>query len=108
MKLYKYRSIENLDRDLSLYSSNYFWASSKEELNDENEFTYNAGPFFEELKVYERLEKNISGTNSNISNVLTSAKDLFNHAQNSGVFSLSTNSKDSGMWSLYASKGKGR
>ena len=107
MKLYKYRSIENLDRDLSLYSSNYFWASSKEELNDENEVTYNAGPFFEELKVYERLEKNISGTNSNISNVLTSAKDLFNHAQNSGVFSLSTNSKDSGMWSLYASKGKG-
>ena len=59
------------------------------------------------MKVYERLEKTISGTNSNISNILTSAKDLFNHAQNSGVFSLSTNSKDSGMWSLYASKGKG-
>ena len=41
MKLYKYRTSENLDRDLSLYSNNYFWASSKEELNDENEFTYN-------------------------------------------------------------------
>lgn len=59
------------------------------------------------MKVYERLEKTISGTNSNISNILTSAKDLFNHAQNSGVFSLSTDFKDSGMWSLYASKGAG-
>lgn len=107
MKLYKYRTSENLDRDLEIYSKNYFWASSKEDLNDENEFTYNSGPFFEELKVYERLEKTISGTNSNISNILTSAKDLFNHAQNSGVFSLSTDFKDSGMWSLYASKGAG-
>lgn len=107
MKLYKYRTSENLDSDLEIYSKNYFWASSKEDLNDENEFTYNSGPFFEELKVYERLEKTISGTNSNISNILTSAKDLFNHAQNSGVFSLSTDFKDSGMWSLYASKGAG-
>lgn len=82
-------------------------ASSKESLNDEDEFTYNAEPFFEELKVYEKLEKTLLGTNSSVSNVIESAKDLFNHAQNSGVFSLSTDSKDSGMWSLYASKGKG-
>lgn len=107
MKLYKYRTSENLERDLALYSENYFWASSKESLNDENEFTYNAEPFFEELKVYEKLEKTLLGTNSSVSNVIESAKDLFNHAQNSGVFSLSTDFKDSGMWSLYASKGAG-
>lgn len=107
MKLYKYRTSENLERDLALYSENYFWASSKESLNDENEFTYNAEPFFEELKVYEKLEKTLFGTNSSVSNVIESAKDLFNHAQNSGVFSLSKDPKDSGMWSLYASKGKG-
>ena len=41
MKLYMYRTVENLDRDLDIYSKNYFWASSKEDLNDENEFTYN-------------------------------------------------------------------
>lgn len=96
-----------MERDLALYSENYFWASSKESLNDENEFTYNAEPFFEELKVYEKLEKTLFGTNSSVSNVIESAKDLFNHAQNSGVFSLSKDPKDSGMWSLYASKGKG-
>lgn len=107
MKLYKYRTVENLDRDLDLYSKNYFWASSKEDLNDENEFTYNSGPFFEELKVYKKLEKTLFGKKSSVSRVIESAKDLFNHAQNSGVFSLSTDSKDSGMWSLYASKGKG-
>lgn len=107
MKLYMYRTVENLDRDLDIYSKNYFWASSKEDLNDENEFTYNSGPFFEELKVYKKLEKTLFGKNSSVSRVIESAKDLFNHAQNSGVFSLSTDPKDSGMWSLYASKGKG-
>ena len=107
MKLYKYRTSENLDRDLEIYSKNYFWASSKEDLNDENEFTYNSDPFFEELKVYKKLEKTLFGKNSSVTRVIESAKDLFNHAQNSGVFSLSTDSKDSGMWSLYASKGKG-
>jgi hypothetical protein len=49
MRLYKYRTIENLERDLDLYSKDYFWASSKEELNDENEFTYNVGPLIAEL-----------------------------------------------------------
>jgi hypothetical protein len=107
MKLYKYRTVENLDRDLDLYSKNYFWASSKEDLNDENEFTYNSDPFFEELKVYKKLEKTLFGKNSSVSRVIEYAKDLFNHAQNSGVFSLSTDSKGRGMWSLYASKGKG-
>ena len=75
MKLYKYRTVENLDRDLALYSENYFWASSKENLNDENEFTYNAEPIFEELKVYEKLEKTLLGTNSSVSNVIESEKD---------------------------------
>ena len=107
MKLYKYRTLENLDRDLALYRENYFWASTKEDINDENEFTYNTEPLFEELKTYEKLKKNISGSSSNFNKVLESAKDLLNRAQNSGVFSLSKDPKNSGLWSLYASKGSG-
>lgn len=107
MKLYKYRAIENLERDLALYSENYFWASSKEELNDENEFTYNAGPLLAELEIFAKLEQTIPGTSTNFSVFLESANELFNRARNSGVFSLSTDFKNSVMWSLYASKGAG-
>lgn len=107
MKLYKYRTLENLDRDLDLYRENYFWASTKEDLNDENEFTYNTEPLFEELKIYEKLEKNISGSSSNFNRVLESAKDFFDHAKKSGVFSLSKDPKNNGLWSLYASKSTG-
>lgn len=107
MKLYKYRSIENQDRDLSLYSSNYFWASSKEELNDENEFTYNAGPFFEELKIYENLSKKGLGSLTSVNRVKELAEDFFSYAKSCGVFSLSKDPNESSMWSLYASKGKG-
>lgn len=107
MKLYKYRSIDYLDRDLSLYSNNYFWASSKEELNDENEFTYNVQPFFEELKVYEEIAKKGLGSVESVHRVKDIAEDFFKYAKSCGVFSLSKNPNEDSMWSLYASKGEG-
>ena len=107
MRLYKYRSIDNLDRDLSLYSNNYFWASSKEELNDENEFTYNVQPFFEELKVYEEIAKKGLGSAESVHRVKEIAEDFFKYAKSCGVFSLSKNPNEDSMWSLYASKGEG-
>lgn len=107
MKLYKYRTLENLDRDLALYRENYFWASTKEDLNDENEFTYNVRPLFEKLKIFENLEKIQLGINSNFYKVYESAKDIFDHAKKSGVFSLSKDPKNNGLWSLYASKSTG-
>ena len=107
MRLYKYRSIDNLDRDLSLYSNNYFWASSKEELNDENEFTYNVQPFFEELEVYEEIAKKGLGSAESVHRVKEIAEDFFKYAKSCGVFSLSKNPNEDSMWSLYASKGEG-
>lgn len=107
MKLYKYRSIDYLDRDLSLYCNNYFWASSKEELNDENEFTYYVGPFFEELKVYEHLANTGMEVLTSVNRVKELAEDFFSYAKSCGVFSLSKNPNEDSMWSLYASKGEG-
>lgn len=109
MILYKYRSIDNLDRDMALYGKNCFWASTKEELNDENEFTYNAGPFYAELHAYEHVAKVLpdSSALNSILKVRHAADDIFKHANTCGVFSLSKSQKESSMWSLYASKGAG-
>lgn len=81
MKLYKYRSIDTLDRDLLLYNGNYFWASTKEELNDENEFTYDVGAFFEEIKLLEKLALKNTKARASINRVKDIAEDLFEHAK---------------------------
>lgn len=107
MNLYKYRSVENLERDLALYSRNCFWASTKDELNDENEFTFDAGPFLAELKVYEHLAHKSLAAGKSVSQVRQAANSLFNYSKTCGVFSLSESPQISKMWSLYASRGKG-
>lgn len=48
--LYKYRSIENINRDLKCLEENYFWASKIEELNDEQECLHNSKTLREKIK----------------------------------------------------------
>lgn len=102
--LYKYRCIENINRDLKCLEENYFWASKIEELNDEQECFYNNKALTEMLDAVPMLFPNHKGS-------ITRVKDAFEileqSIKNVGVFSLSRNAVIPSMWASYASDMRG-
>lgn len=48
--LYKYRSVDNLDRDLKMLSDNSFYASDIKHLNDDQECYFNSEMFIASLE----------------------------------------------------------
>lgn len=86
--LYKYRSIENINRDLKSLEENYFWASKIEELNDEQECLYNSKTLREKINVlcalFPNCKESINRVNETFSTLERSIKNI-------GIFSLSRN-----------------
>lgn len=106
MKLYKYRSANNLERDLNTFGQNNFYASAVNELNDNKELRFNHDKIDDVLDV---LRKAYHGSTicDSIENVKKSALDLFNTVNHCGVFSLSDSCTLGNMWALYASNRSG-
>lgn len=102
--LYKYRSIENINRDLKCLEENNFWASKIEELNDEQECLYNSKTLREKIKalcaLFPNCRESINRVNEAFSTLERSIKNI-------GIFSLSRNACIPSMWASYASNMKG-
>ena len=102
--LYKYRSIENINRDLKCLEEIYFWASKIEELNDEQECLYNSKTLREKINalcaLFPNCKESINRVNEAFSTLERSIKNI-------GIFSLSRNACIPSMWASYASNMKG-
>ena len=102
--LYKYRCIDNLDRDLKLLSDDTFYASDIKHLNDDQECYFNSKMFIESL---EQLLKTFPNSDQEISKVREEFERVVSFRERIGVFSLSKNPCSGMMWALYASERKG-
>lgn len=100
MKVYKYRSLNK--NNIKSLDENYFWASSKDMLNDPHEGKYSTelvDAFFEH---YSSLDKNHS-----LKNLRTSFDTLQEKIKNCGIFSLSKSFSISPLWAHYSDNHKG-
>lgn len=102
--LYKYRSVDNLDRDLKMLSDDAFYASGIRHLNDDQECYFNSEMFIASL---ERLLKTFPNSDQVISKVREQFESIVSFREQIGVFSLSKNPCSGMMWALYASERKG-
>lgn len=102
--LYKYRSVECLDRDLKTLSNDSFYASDIKHLNDDQECYFNSEMFIASL---EQLLKTFPNSNQVISKVREQFESIVSFREQIGVFSLSKNPCSGVMWALYASERKG-
>ena len=102
--LYKYRSVECLDRDLKTLSDNSFYASDIKHLNDDQECYFNSGMFIASL---EQLLKTFPNSDQVISKVREQFERIVSFREQIGIFSLSKNPCSGMMWALYASERKG-
>lgn len=102
--LYKYRSVECLDRDLKTLSNDSFYASDIKHLNDDQECYFNSEMFIASL---ESLLKTFPNNDQAITKVRENFESLVAFRNQIGVFSLSKNPCSGMMWALYASERKG-
>ena len=102
--LYKYRSVECLDRDLKTLSDNSFYASDIKHLNDDQECYFNSEMFIASLEL---LLKTFPNSDQVISKIREQFESVVSFREQIGVFSLSKNPCSGMMWALYASERKG-
>ncbi len=93
-KVYKYRGISTLDRDLESLASNYFFAPTAESLNDPTEAVFN-----------DRLVSQImSALGSGVSQPFEALIDMRHSV---GIYSLSRVANDELMWAHYGESHQG-
>ena len=83
--LYKYRSVDNLDRDLKMLSDNSFYSSDIKHLNDDQECYFNSEMFIASL---EQLLKTFPNSDQVISKVREQFESIVSFREQIGVFSL--------------------
>lgn len=102
--LYKYRAIENLDRDLATIASDTFFAAGIKNLNDDQECFIDGQLFIDSLRL---LIEACPEIESSIENVKKYFDNIVSCREKAGVFSLSKDPCVGMMWALYASERKG-
>jgi len=106
IKVYKYRGSDDEDifeRDLSSLENNYFWAPTKDELNDPCEGLFKRKNVNSQFQFFEKLlPQNIS-----LSDVQKSFENILNFSNTSGIYSLSTEPLDELLWAHYGNSHKG-
>ena len=98
--LYKYRAIENLDRDLSMEANDSFFAAGIKELNDDQECFLDGQLFVNSLRL---LLKVFPKNGISIEKVKNAFENYVSCRDHVGIFSLSKNPCVGMMWALYAS-----
>ena len=105
MNVFKYRGGDEsiFDRDLKSLEQNWFWAPTREKLNDPCEGMVSPEVLLSQLE----LILNFAGTNDSkvqtaFEKFKTALMDMLNHKDTSGVYSLSQNPTDELLWAHYA------
>lgn len=101
--LYKYRSAEQIERDLDGLVNNYFWASDIEHLNDDKEGCFKS---YIEAQLNQLIKKTSFHENL-LYDIISQYQSIINKVKFEGVFSLSLSPRIAPMWSDYASERKG-
>jgi len=100
MKVYKYRSLSTLDRDLKILKRNQIYATPVKELNDPFEASCN--------EVISKLVIDLNPFPSfESSQLIKTMEDLSAHKDKIGVYSLSKIYTDQLLWALYSESYKG-
>ena len=102
--LYKYRAIENLDRDLAMIANDSFFAAGIKALNDDQECFFDGQLIVNSLRL---LLKVFPKNGTSIENVKIAFENYVSCRDNVGIFSLSKNPCVGMMWALYASMRRG-
>ncbi len=101
MRVFKYRGGE-FERDLKSLSEDFFWAPTRENLNDPCEGLFNQKSIDSQLNM---ILKVFSGNNENTSSALqeikNSLKALFEFVDKSGIYSLSKTPLEELLWAHY-------
>lgn len=104
--LYKYRSIENIKRDVDGLDNNYFWASDIGHLDDDKEGCFNSN-IENQLEQLNQLINIACSQKGLLGDVKYKYQSIIDKVRHSGVFSLSLSPRIGAMWSKYASERKG-
>lgn len=102
--MYKYRAIENLDRDLAMIANDSFFAAGITDLNDDQECFLDGQLFVNSLQI---LLKMFPGNKHSVENVKMAFEEYVSCRDKVGIFSLSKNPCVGMMWALYASMRRG-
>ena len=108
MRVYKYRGgdDETFQRDLGSLESDYFWAPTKEKLNDPCEGMVHHENLYTEIDKFSRI-MGVSAVNDVTGNLKESLSNLINKRNTAGVYSLSKSHTDELLWAHYASNHTG-
>lgn len=102
MILYKYRELN--DFTIESLKENYFWASSKETLNDPCECYYTTESYEKVIKFTSKISPNIKKATIALGNSLNKIQTM---SKGLGIFSLSKSYNISSLWASYASNHTG-
>jgi len=110
MKIFKYRggNPETFERDLYSLENNYFWAPTRENLNDPCEGLYGKDNLDKQLGLIENIfyKKNHSVSQS-LDDIKKSLSTILDFSDTSGIYSLSTDVLDELLWAHYGDSHKG-
>jgi hypothetical protein len=110
MRIFKYRggNSEVFERDLYSLENNYFWAPTRENLNDPCEGLYGRDYLDSQLqlvkKIFNTKKNEVSGS---LDDINKSLKAVLNFTDTSGIYSLSTDIFDELLWAYYGYSHKG-
>lgn len=102
MKVYKYRALNK--NNIDSLKENYFWASSKEELNDPCECYYTTQSYEKVIKFTSKISPKSEKATIDLSNSLNTVQKM---SKSLGIFSLSKSYNISSLWASYASNHTG-
>lgn len=102
MILYKYRELN--DFTLESLKENYFWASSKEKLNDPCECYYTTESYEKVIRFTSKISPKSEKATIALSNSLNTIQEM---SKGLGIFSLSKSYNISSLWASYASNHTG-
>lgn len=110
MRVFKYRGgpPEVFQRDLESLKSDYFWAPSREFLNDPCEGLYNRSPFDDQLgligSIFSSVNKSVE---KSFLDVKSAVESIFSFVDKVGIYSLAKSENEELLWAHYAYGHKG-
>ena len=105
--VFKYRSDKTFFRDLDGLINNYFWAATRDKLNDPFEGMYEGDRLDFEINTINLLVKQATKGKVGFDEVKKSIEDLLLFVDKSGIFSLSTSAFEELLWAHYANSHNG-
>lgn len=105
--VFKYRSDKTFSRDLDGLINNYFWAATRDKLNDPFEGMYEGDRLDFEINTVNLLVKQANKGKVGFDEVKKSIEDLLLFVDKSGIFSLSTSAFEELLWAHYANSHNG-